>query len=207
MSSHSSPRRIDPASAGLVRTLHGREALVRDVRSLLTAGKSVLLFGPEAIGKSAIIAAVADGDITVIDPFDHVTRQHAYELRRAFDRGAIVVAASCSSQRRDIGAVGRILWRFTRVRVRELADAALRCVLLDELGPFGHDVDIAWVREVVALAHGRPGYVKAMGQVARVWKDHHGYLPLPAFAFARIREEAALRTLHVKNTHAVTRHS
>lgn len=177
------------------RSLHGQEPLVRHVRDLLAAGRSVLLFGPEGIGKSAIVAAVAGGGVATIDPFERISRQRACDIRRALDRGAVVLAAARTAERRRLGAVGRILWRFTLVRVRELPAAALRRVVSDELGPLARDAGDDWIRDVVALARGRPGFASAMGRFARQWRTGHGYLPLPALAFAAVREDAAIHAL------------
>ena len=181
------------------RDLHGQQEVLRHVRELLAAGRSVLLLGPEAIGKSTLIAAMADNAHTVIDPFDHISRQRACEFRRALDRGSVILAAARTLERHQLGAVGRILWRFTIVRVRPLSPHALRRILLDELGSFGHDAEAGWIRDIVALAQGRPGFASAMGRFAQIWRNQHGYLPMPEFAFATVREGAVLRAL--QDTH------
>lgn len=74
--------------------LIGRDALMREVTTNLAAGRSVLLYGPEAIGKSAIIATVERDDVVVVDPFEHMTRQRAAEIRRRLDHGALYVGAT-----------------------------------------------------------------------------------------------------------------
>ncbi len=169
--------------------------MVHQVRTLLTNRQSVLLFGPEAIGKSAILAAAAKEGIRVVDPFERVSRQVACDMRRALDRGEVFLGASRVSHGRQLGAVGRILWRFSLIRVRELPDRVLQDIVARELGTGTRMADGAWLRDVVTLARGRPGFAGGMGRFARQWRETHGYLPLPAMAFAVIREDDAIRGL------------
>lgn len=176
--------------------LVGRAALVRDVTGHLTAGRSVLLYGPEAIGKSAIIAALGRGDFVVVDPFEHVTRQRAADMRRALDRGAVYVGATQAASRRALGAVGRILWRFSMVRVRELPDPVVsRIVVRDCRLAVDEEPEAAWIREVVSLARGRPGFARAMARFAADWHRRRGYWPLAALAFAATREDSTIGAL------------
>lgn len=176
--------------------LAGRDALVREVAEHLAAGRSVLLSGPEAIGKSAIIAAVCDASVTVIDPFEHVTRRQAAEIRRALDRGAVYVGATRVTTRRALGAVGRILWRFVIVRVRELPDSVVvRLVAWECQRAAGRAPETRWIREIARLSRGRPGYAIAMARFAAEWQSRSGSWPLPAFALAATREEAAVVAL------------
>jgi hypothetical protein len=181
-----------PRSTELV----GRDALVREVKDHLAAGRSVLLCGPEAIGKSAIIAALGREDLIVVDPFEHVTRQQAAEMRRALDYGAVYLAASRAASRRALGAVGRILWRFSMVRVRELPDAVVSRIIARE---FRHTVvrapEAIWIRKAASLARGRPGFAIAMARFATEWHRRRGYYPLPALAFVAAREDATIRWL------------
>jgi hypothetical protein len=176
--------------------LLGRDALVRDVADHLAAGRSVLLYGPEAIGKSAIIAALGREDLIVVDPFEHVTRQRAAEIRRALDRGAVYIAASRAANRRALGAAGRILWRFSMVRVRELPDSVVRRIIARE---FRHTADRApeatWIREAASLARGRPGFATAMARFATEWHCRRGYYPVPALAFVAARDDATIESL------------
>lgn len=178
--------------------LLGRDAIVRQVIRELDAGRSVLLFGPEAIGKSAIITATARDGVLVVDPFERITSQQAYRMRRALDRGAVYLGAARVACGRELGAVGRILWRFSVVRVRESPHAVLAQIVLGELrrrgGP-ARDPDRTWVREIVALARGRPGFAVAMARFAADWRRAHGYLAAPAFAFAAVREDNVIRAL------------
>jgi hypothetical protein len=182
------------------RELLGQEAVIRQVSDLLADRQSVLLFGPEAIGKTAIIAAVAREGITVVDPFERISGQAACDMRRALDHGAVFLAASRVPHGRQLGSVGRISWRFSRVRVRELPDPILGRIVAGEIAGAERDTDAAWLREIVALARGRPGFASAMGRFAKEWKDGHGYLPLPGLAFAVTREDTAIRALRATTT-------
>lgn len=181
-----------PRSTDLI----GRDALVRDVTDHLEAGRSVLLYGPEAIGKSAIIAAVVRKDVIVIDPFERVTRHQAADIRRALDRDSVYLAATRAASRRALGAVGRILWRFSMVRVRELPDSVISRIIVRECrrGVDGTP-EAAWIREVASLAHGRPGFAIAMARFAAEWRRQRGYSPLPALAFSATREDAMIGAL------------
>jgi hypothetical protein len=174
--------------------LLGRDVLVRDVANSLAAGRSVLLYRPDGIGKSAVIAALAQDGIVIIDPFEHITRQHAYRMRRALDHGAVHLVATRDIRRRALGAVGRILWRFSMVRVRELPDAIINRVVMREIQRSSLEADLerSWMREVVILARGRPGFAAAMGRFAVEWRSAHGYWPIPGFAFAATRGEAVI---------------
>jgi len=51
-------------------TLLGRASLLQEVEQLLAQGQSVLLVGPEGIGKTALIEPLRrPAGVTVIDPF------------------------------------------------------------------------------------------------------------------------------------------
>jgi hypothetical protein len=178
--------------------LLGREALVRQVTDSLRAGRSVLLFGPEGIGKSAIIAAATREDVVVVDPLEHMTPRQAARGRRALDRGVVHLAASRVARGRQLGAVGRIMWRFSTVRVRELPDAIIQRIVTREMlrrADADAKPETAWVHEIATLAQGRPGFATAMVRFAAQWRCHHGYLPMPELAFAATREDATIRTL------------
>lgn len=179
-----------------VTELAGQGAVIRQVTDLMKTGRSVLLFGPEGIGKSAIIAAVAGEGVVVVDPFEHITPQQASRMRRALDRGVVYLAASRVARGRQLGAVGRIMWRFSTVRVRELPDPIMRRIVTGEMrGAVETKLQNPWVHEVVALARGRPGFATAMARFAVEWKRQHGYSPMPALAFAATRGDVAIRTL------------
>jgi hypothetical protein len=176
--------------------LVGRDTLVREVRDHLAGGRSVLLYRPEAIGKSAVIAALGREDLLVVDPFEHVTRQRAAKMRRALDRSAVYLAASRAPSTRAVGAVGRILWRFSMVRVRELPDSVVRSIIARE---FRRTVDRApeatWIRQAASLACGRPGFAIAMARFATDWHRRRGDYPVPALAFVAAREDVAIGLL------------
>ena len=77
----------------------GRQTLLRLARMALASGRSVLLVGPEGIGKSTIVEAIS-GDHVVIDPIEHVSRQTASRIRRSLDRGEVYLAATRNLDRR-----------------------------------------------------------------------------------------------------------
>lgn len=167
---------------------------MQQVSVLLAEGRSVLLFGPEAIGKSAIVAAAAREGIRVVDPFERISGQSACDMRRALDHGGVFLCASRVLRGRELGSVGRILRRFSPIRIRELPDSILRHLVVREMEA-ALGVDDAWLREVASLARGRPGFAIAMGRFAKGWATTHGYLPLPSLVFAVVREDAAIRGL------------
>lgn len=121
--------------------LLGRDMVMRQVAESLAAGRSVLLYGPESIGKSAIVGALARNGIVVVDPFEHVTRQQASRMRRALDHGVVHLGATRAASRRALGAVGRILWRFSMIRVRELPDPVVARIVARELHRAIADLD------------------------------------------------------------------
>jgi hypothetical protein len=200
---------FESASMSGPTDLLGRDTLVREVRLALIADRSVLLYGPEGVGKSAIVSAVGLDRVVVIDPFERITRRQAAEIRRALDRGFVYLAAARAAQRRQLGAVGRILWRFLLVRVRELPDAVVKRLVVRELGTASdYGPEPAWLAETVALARGRPGFAVEMARFAAQWKSRRGYLPMPAFAFAAMREDTVIRKLQRGDgVHADERHS
>lgn len=180
----------EPASARLV----GRGQILEIVADYLAAGRSVLLTGPTGIGKSALIQALATPGVTTIDPFERVTPARAARLRRSLDRGAVCLAAASTRDRRVIGAVGRILWRFTTVRIPPLPPAAIRTIIAERFHADGWDVrhlDRQWVRKARAAARGRPGYALAIA--TRAARDLHSGKPPtdPALALVDVRIAAA----------------
>jgi hypothetical protein len=178
--------------------LLGRDALIDQVRESVAAGRSVLLFGPEGIGKSAVIGAVARDGLVIVDPFEHITIQQACRMRRALDRGAVYLGAARVARGRALGAVGRIMWRFSTVRVRELPDPIIQRIVTREVrgrGEADAKPETAWLHEVATLARGRPGFATDMARFAAGWKRQRGYLPMPALAFAATRQDATIRTL------------
>ncbi|MBI3492158.1 MAG: hypothetical protein HY047_10305 [Acidobacteria bacterium] len=145
--------------------LVGRGPILEVVADYLTAGRSVLLIGPTGIGKSALIQALATPRLTIFDPFERVTRARAARLRRSLNRGEVCLAAASARDRRLIGAVGRVLWRFTTIRVPPLASTAIRTIIHERFQADGCDagrLDREWVRKAIVEARGRPGYAVAM---------------------------------------------
>jgi hypothetical protein len=133
----------------------------------LQSGRSVLLVGPEAIGKSAIAQAFATPEVILLDPFEHVGRLAAKRLRQRLDRGHVAVATARSHLVRDIGAVGRILWQFRTLRVRPLQAGSIHQILIDTLHQEGASplyLPDSWWAEAIAAAGGRPGYAVAIGR-------------------------------------------
>lgn len=178
--------------------LLGQARVIRQVTDLLKSGRSVLLFGPEGIGKSAVIGAVAHDRLIVVDPLEHVSPQRACRMRRALDRGVVHLAASRVPQGRELGAVGRIMWRFSTVRVRELPDSIIRRIVSNQLRDLESTrIERGWLHELAGLAQGRPGFATAMGRLAAEWTRTHGYLPMPSFVFAATRQDLTIRALRV----------
>jgi hypothetical protein len=175
--------------------LLGQARVVREVEPRLDGGRSALLFGPEDIGKTAVIEVARRPGIVVVDPLQYASPQRASKLRRALDRGVLHLAAARVPSGRELGAVGRILWRFSTVRVRELPDP-IRCRIVARALPVSHcTARREWIREVAALAKGRPGFATNVARVASEWARTHGDVPTPVFAFAAAREDEAIRSL------------
>jgi len=175
--------------------LLGQARVIREAEKLLDSGRSVLLFGPEGIGKTAVIEVVQRPGVVVVDPLQHVSAQRASKLRRALDRGVLHLAAARVPSGRELGAVGRILWRFSTVRVRELPDPIMYRIVARALQERHCTARREWIREVAALAKGRPGFATNAARVASEWACAHGDVPTPAFAFAAAREDDAIRSL------------
>jgi len=175
--------------------LLGQARVIREVEKLLDSGRSVLLFGPEGIGKTAVIEVVRRPGVVVVDPLQHVSPQRASKLRRALDCGVLHLAAARVPSGRELGAVGRILWRFSTVRVRELPDPIMCRIVARALQEWHCTARREWIREVAALAKGRPGFATNVVRVASEWARAHGDVPTPAFAFAAARENDVIRSL------------
>lgn len=180
--------------------LLGRDALIDQVRESVAAGRSVLLFGPEGIGKTAVIGAIAREGLAIVDPFEHISIQRACRMRRALDRGVVYLGAARVARGRELGAVGRIMWRFSTMRVRELPDSIIQRIVIREVRACG-DADAkpeaAWVHKIATLTRGRPGFAIDMARFAAGWMRQHGYWPMPAVAFAATRADATIRTLRL----------
>jgi hypothetical protein len=168
-------------------TLIGRGTLVREVRAELAAGRSVLLFGPSGVGKTAVVAATATSAVTVLDPFERVTSMAACRIRRGMDHGQVFLAAACTSDRREIGHVGRILWRMRMMRVRALDPLEMRRLLerhLQGARVATQDLPVGWRHEAVAAADGLPGHLLMLADVAIDRRNRLGAWPAPGFALA-----------------------
>jgi hypothetical protein len=170
----------------------GRDELLRDVRAHLAHGRSVLLVGPPGVGKTAIVDRAATSDLLVIDPFEHVGSVAAARIRRAMDCGHIVLAAARTRDRHAIGAVGRILWRLTMVRVRPLT-AHETCLIVEarvrEARLVDHPPTDAWLHEAAIEAGGLPGHAHQLADAAIARYQRTGRWCAPGFALAMAHAE------------------
>jgi hypothetical protein len=166
---------------GATRGLIGRTALVARVNSLLDARRSVLLFGPPGVGKSAIVAAVSRPGLVVADPFERVSRPVAARLRRVMEAGGIVLAAGRSARAADLGAVRRLLWRMEAVRLEPLGARDISSLLRAALKVGGVPrtaVPQSWLSDAVKVVEGVPGRAMAVASVvAPRWRAGRGLLP------------------------------
>jgi hypothetical protein len=175
--------------------LFGRHTLLNTIEHLLGDGKSVLLVGPAGIGKSALIRAVATPDVMVVDPFERVSAHRSARIRRAMDRGMAAFGAARTLNRADLGQVGRIMWRFTTLRVPPLPTASMRRLIEDACAVQRIPADLItskWIREVATVARGRPGVGRTIVHHAAAMREERR-LPAPAAAYlqAGILEAAA----------------
>lgn len=160
------------------------------VAAELRAGRSVLLVGPEGIGKSAIARTVAGPGTLLLDPFERVGRVEARRLRQRLDQGAVALATSRTGSRAELGAIGRILWRFRRVRIRALSPRCVRQILADVLRQEGtnpRDLPRAWWTDALAAARGRPGYAVAIARATGRALAESDRWPSPAVAVVDYR--------------------
>ena len=200
---------MSPFDMGGAPHLIGRAALVAQVRGLLDARRSVLLFGPPGIGKSAIVAAVVRPGLVVIDPFEHVSGAVAATLRRAIEADGIVLAAGRSARAAELGAVRRVLWRMEAVRVGQLSSREIRAILCEALG--AEDVPRAaiapaWLSEAAVVAEGIPGRALAVARaVATRWRADRLVLS-PRLALVVERQDGLSHKVEGSNTHARTAH-
>lgn len=171
--------------------LVGRTQLTRAVADLLAQERNVLLFGPSGIGKSALIRAVAAREVMVVDPFERVSAQRAARIRRSMDRGAFWIGAAQTLDRRRLGRVGRIAWRFTAIRVPPLSDTWMRRLITRACSSAGIPIDLVtaeWLRAILNIAQGRPGAgLTIVEQTCRMYAGER-QLPPPVTAYL----EAAL---------------
>jgi energy-coupling factor transporter ATP-binding protein EcfA2 len=165
--------------AGAAWSLVARDALVDDVGARLTRGTNVLLVGPRGVGKSAIVDVLSAAlPVERIDPFECISRARAARLRVHLDHGATIVAAAETLDRRQLGAVGRILWRFQVVRVPPLPRAAMTLVIRHALPAdvtelAGAD---AWIAALASYANGLPATGLAFAASGLSYWRQHGVL-------------------------------
>jgi hypothetical protein len=165
--------------------LIGREKVVHEAEAYLSARRSVLLVGPAGSGKTAVITQIQREGLLVVDPFAHITSPRASALRRALDRGAVVVGAARSLDRKETGHVGRIAWRFDRVYLRPLLPRDIRRIVrgtLDAEGAPDLAPDRHWMSEAIEVAAGLPGRAVSLASVAAARWRQRGALVPPRFA-------------------------
>jgi hypothetical protein len=156
--------------------------VLAEVRGYLARDYNVLLLGPRDVGKTAVIRALRLDGIMVLDPFMGVTPRLAGSIRRAMDRGVQCVAATRTVNRAEMGAVRRLAFRFTTVRVPPLTARWMPRILQAEYAAQGWDagmVPSAWTEETVRLVHGLPGLAIAVVRAAAELQAQTGRLPSP----------------------------
>jgi hypothetical protein len=174
--------------------LVGRDDLIAVIEGLLDSGHNVLLHGPAYVGKSALVGAISRTrmeHVIALDPFEHVTPHFAAEIRRAMDLcGQQYVAATRSLDRRHLGAVRRIAWRFTTVRIPPLSNRVTQRIIAAALSDASVDEGVAaraWRRAAADLAAGRPGVARAIVGAAVKIHQLKGLWPSTAAAFVEAR--------------------
>jgi len=174
------------------RELLGRDELLERIARLLRSGSNVALVGPADIGKSALIAALEAPGVIVVDPFEHIHSRLAARIRRAIYRRTVHLIAVRSLDRRELGAVRRIMFWFTEVRVPPLTAYWMRLLIRREWARAQLPEDLlapAWTRGILRLARGRPGMAVALVAAAAELRRARGTLPSPHVTYieARIR--------------------
>jgi energy-coupling factor transporter ATP-binding protein EcfA2 len=189
--------------------LVGRAGLLSAVRTALAAGRSVLLVGPEGAGKTAIARAAACAGTTVVDPWRSLSSMGAARVRRLLDAGGAMLGAARTLDRRELGRVGHVLWRFQVVCVRPLAHRDVVRLLDQRLTagvPAPPTVSRAWIHAAAMLARGLPGRAIAISEGAVEDWHTHGVLRAPALmCFDRTVRRLApppARRLPGEDTHA-----
>lgn len=169
--------------------LLGRRSLLKTIEQLLVCRRSVLLVGPADIGKSALIQSLSLNDVMVIDPFERISAHRAARIRRAMDRGLAVIGAARNLHRASLGRVGRIIWRFTTVRVPRLPGASMRRLVQNACALERIPANLItsdWLRAVTNVAQGRPGVGLIIVQHAAAIREG---TRLPAAATAYLQAE------------------
>ncbi len=160
--------------------LIGRDELIERIERVIAERISVLLVGPPGAGKSALIDTIIRGvSCEPVDPFEHISRIRAARLRRHLDAGVVMIGAARTLDRRQMGAVGRIAWRFRVVRVPPLTNTdmgeVIRRTLTADISAGAH-AD-AWVRDLARCAGGLPGYGRALAEAGVSYWRRRGALP------------------------------
>ena len=174
--------------------LIGRETVVHEAEAYLAARRSVLLVGPAGSGKTAVIGQIQREGLLVVDPFARITTPRAAALRRALDRGAIILGAARSLDRKEMGHVGRIAWRFDRVYLRPLPPRDILRIVratLDGEGATDLAPDRQWRSEAIDVAAGLPGRAVALASVAALRWRQRGALVPPRFALVIAGQDAS----------------
>jgi hypothetical protein len=172
--------------------LVAREALLQEISTLLQRGQNVMLFGPAGVGKTALVHALRAPDVVILDPFEHVSPHLAAHIRRAIERGVVHLAATRSLDRKHLGAVRRIAFWFTTVRVPPLPARWIRHLVRCECLALSVPADAItsrWITAAVRLARGRAGMGLAIARAAARIREERGSLPSPAVAYI----EASIR--------------
>ena len=180
--------RRDPTTrpSAAVRVV-GRRPLIARVSRAIDAGHPVLLVGPPGVGKTTVLECVRRPDLLVIDPFERIDPRLAGRIRHRMDRGGLVAAACRTLDRRRLGSVGRILWRFVTVKVEPLARRDLRQVIRQRLSGAGVPPTACppgWLDEAAGLARGVPRHGVALADAAGGFWRARGHLPACGWAFA-----------------------
>jgi hypothetical protein len=177
-------------------TLLGRDGLVLEIANLVSREENVLIWGPRDIGKTALISALPPHYARVLDPFEKVKPRVAAAILRAMDRGISYLTAARSLDRRVLGAVRRIAWRFTTVRVPPLDGRWMRRLVTEEWVRCGLATDVVptrWTSQALRIARGRPVVAIAIVQAAASIQAVKGVLPSAAVAHI----EASIRRVEL----------
>jgi hypothetical protein len=171
----------------------GRDEQLDEIGSLLTRGHNVLVFGPAQLGKTAIIQALGSHRAIVMDPLEHVSPRLAGRILHGMDRYSSYLAAARTLDRHYLGAVRRIAWRFTSVRIPPLPDRWMKRLVEREWAggcPTLAAPSDAWIRSFLRLAQGRPGFAIAMIKIVARRHEAKNVLTSPPVAYA----EALIRS-------------
>jgi len=171
---------VSEAGLTVAIALIGRDELVGRIDRLVAERISVLLVGPSGAGKSALIDVIVRGvSCERVDPLEHISPMRAARLRRRLDAGVVMIGAARTLDRRQMGAVGRIAWRFRVVRVPPLTNTdmgeVIRRTLTADISTGAH-AD-AWIRNLARCAGGLPGYGRALAEAGVSYWRRRGALP------------------------------